>query len=798
MAQKIFVAVDNSSLFDIALNTYGSLDFIGKLIEDNPGNGLNLYPTAGTQFVWDDSLQISQTNAIIGGSGIFVGQKFATRPTNDPQADYAPENILPPTISGATSIGSTLFAISGAWAGLPTPTLSFQWQSSTDGGITWSDIVGQIASTYVLVPGDELKEIRVNQIALNSLGTAERASAYVQPYSSGGGSSIPPSVSVAPTSFVAGGGAPTIGKYLVLSPGAWNGDGAITFTYEWTIGATVVGIAQVYQIQSADFGQSIVGKVIATNAFGTANASTAGITAVQIPINTVAPVVSGTDIVGSVLTTTNGTWTGNAPITFTYQWLRNGAVISGAINSTYTQVLADMGQVITCRVNGSNLYGNADAVGNSITTRYAPVNVDAPIVYGTPTVGSVLSAFVGNWTEFPSSTKAHQWQLSTDGGSTWSNIGTGTTYTVVSGDVGNLIRVSITATNSAGNSTADSPNFSIPSAGTQRPENTIAPAITGTPAVGNVLTCSTGTWNGSPSGYDYQWYRDTTPVGTNSNTYTQVTGDTNALIKCVVSATNVGGTEPATSNEVFCYDADFYAVVTFATSQGYTLPTTAQQQHFSRIVTSLKGIGYWTIHDRFFVFANNGSSNFGRINWMNPTLGTMASTVNSPAWTSNAGFVSNGTNAHIDTNFNPSIGTNQYTLDNAGRYMFLIRPNTNPSFVDGTSSASSENTLVLNAGAAQPRINQGTSGGAGINSHAGGFHCVTRTGASVSNYANDVIFNLNIASTAIFNSTQRVLRGAASNAVNGTVASFYAMGGGVPTADIPSYRSIINRLIANL
>ena len=35
------------------------------------------------------------------------------------------------------------------------------------------------------------------------------------------------------------------------------------------------------------------------------------------PVNTVAPVVTGVPIQGDTLTTTDGTWTGTAPITFT-------------------------------------------------------------------------------------------------------------------------------------------------------------------------------------------------------------------------------------------------------------------------------------------------------------------------------------------------------------------------------------------------------------------------------------------------------------------------------------------------
>jgi hypothetical protein len=86
-----------------------------------------------------------------------------------------------------------------------------------------------------------------------------------------------------------------------------------------------------------------------------------------LPINTVAPVVSGTNTVGSLLTTTDGTWSGSLPITYTYQWLRNGLNISGATSSTYTLVTADSSNVVSCKVTATNSVGSANATSNSLT-----------------------------------------------------------------------------------------------------------------------------------------------------------------------------------------------------------------------------------------------------------------------------------------------------------------------------------------------------------------------------------------------------------------------------------------------
>ena len=87
--------------------------------------------------------------------------------------------------------------------------------------------------------------------------------------------------------------------------------------------------------------------------------------------------------------------------------------------------------------------------------------------------------------------------------------------------------------------------------GGSAPVNTVAPAITGTTQDGQVGTCSTGTWTGTPTiTFTYQWKRNgSTNLGT-SSTYTYVTADVSQNITCVVTATNGIGSASATSNTV--------------------------------------------------------------------------------------------------------------------------------------------------------------------------------------------------------------------------------------------------------
>src|SRR5436190_4667489 len=85
------------------------------------------------------------------------------------------------------------------------------------------------------------------------------------------------------------------------------------------------------------------------------------------PHNSTAPSMSGTARVGQTLTASNGTWTGTAPISFTYQWQdcdSAGAgctAIGNGTDSTYTLASGDQGHTVRVRVTGSNSAGSSSA-----------------------------------------------------------------------------------------------------------------------------------------------------------------------------------------------------------------------------------------------------------------------------------------------------------------------------------------------------------------------------------------------------------------------------------------------------
>lgn len=104
------------------------------------------------------------------------------------------------------------------------------------------------------------------------------------------------------------------------------------------------------------------------------------------PNNTAPPTISGSATNGSRLTANRGTWTGTAPITYTYQWRRCNpggqacADISGATDETYTVAGNDVGRTLRVRVTARNAVGSDTETSNQTsvvqqgTTRSVPVS----------------------------------------------------------------------------------------------------------------------------------------------------------------------------------------------------------------------------------------------------------------------------------------------------------------------------------------------------------------------------------------------------------------------------------------
>lgn len=198
-------------------------------------------------------------------------------------------------------------------------------------------------------------------------------------------------------------GTTTEGFTLSTSNGLWEND-PTSYAYQWKRdGLNIVGqIASTYLLATADVGKSITCAVTASNTGGDATATSLAVGPIAAassgsPVNTVAPVVSGSTIEGQTLSVSNGTWT-NSPTGYTYQWKRDGVVVVGATASTYLLGSGDVGSLISCAVTASNGSGSNTAPSNSIGPISAPAAQLAPSSQWDGTAGS---GFGGVYADIP-------------------------------------------------------------------------------------------------------------------------------------------------------------------------------------------------------------------------------------------------------------------------------------------------------------------------------------------------------------------------------------------------------------
>lgn len=309
----------------------------------------------------------------------------------------------------------------------------------------------------------------------------------------------------------------------------WEPD--VTLTFQWLRDDVPVegATSTTYTIAAADAGAKLSVLVTGAREGSEPVQVKSGPLTVPAQLPGAMPTITGTAVQGSTLTAVPGAWPAGS--TLSYQWLLNGADITGATRPTYLLTSDDGGQNVSVRITGA-LAGYLEGVKTS-----APVPVlrlmttSAPTLAGTVKLGSVLTAQPGAWT----SGTAFTYQWLRDGvpitGATRAS------YTVGAADVTKSVAVRVSGTK-AGYAAAT--RASIRGVIVPRVLKTAAPSYAGQTVLGEVLLGRTGVWTAGTS-FRYQWYRNgiAIPTATGLN-YKMVSADLGKRLILRVSGTKAG------------------------------------------------------------------------------------------------------------------------------------------------------------------------------------------------------------------------------------------------------------------
>jgi len=177
---------------------------------------------------------------------------------------------------------------------------------------------------------------------------------------------------------------------------------------------------------------------------------------------------------------------------------------------------------------------------NLATVQTPLVNTVLPAISGTNSIGSLLSVSNGTWNQSPTN-YSYIWKRGL------TTVSTSSSYTLTSADAGQSLTVTITAVLANLSTTVTTTAYSVV---LPAPVNNVAPTISGSPYLNQIVTATTGTWNYATS-YTYQWYKNGTAIsGATSSTYTIGSGDIGSNITVSVTATNTSGSTPIISSAV--------------------------------------------------------------------------------------------------------------------------------------------------------------------------------------------------------------------------------------------------------
>lgn len=372
--------------------------------------------------------------------------------------DVTPVNDAPtgtPTIVGTMAEHETLTAHGEAVADVDgLGSLAYQWARSLDGGVTWVDISGAVAATYVLNAADIGGVVRVALSYVDGQGTDERLVSEA--------TDTVINVNDPPVGELLISGTPAQGETLTVSHTLTDSDGLGAVTYQWQRDGVDLADAtgNTYLLTERDVGALITVEAHYQDGAGTEESKRDDTVLETIRnVNDLpegAVTVSGTLLQGAVLTASHTVTDRDGLGTLAYQWLRGADPLEGATDSTLRLTEAHVGHTMAVVVSYTDGHGAEERVTSEATG--VVENLDDPVTGGIVVARSeedqnVLVAAIDALHDADGlGSFTYRWERSVDAGVTWAPIeeATAETYTLSADDDGHAIRVVLTHTDARG------------------------------------------------------------------------------------------------------------------------------------------------------------------------------------------------------------------------------------------------------------------------------------------------------------------------------------------------------------
>lgn len=426
----------------------------------------------------------------------------------------SPNTAITSQPSSATACAGTDVTFNSAATGA---TLAYNWQVSTDGGTSWNSLNPAVTTPSLTLTGVTagMSGYQYRMVANSTgscTGTATTNAVTLTVNTPASITTQPSAITTCPgtsVNFTVAAGGTNVGYQWQVSTTGCAG----TFTN--IAGATSATLA-LSNVQTSMNGYAY--KLVVTNSCATVN-SNCVVLNVNTTVNISQQPSGATGCVGTnAVFTTAASGTGLA-----YQWQvstdggANWTNITGATSATLTVS-------ITAALNNNRYRALITSTCNTAgtTTNAATLTAYAiPVVTASP---QSVSKCVGTATTFTvgaSDATAYQWQVSTDGGTTWTSIAGATTASLPLTNLtlsqnGYRYRV-IIGNNNCGNATSAAATLNV--------SNPPVVSIITTPAASSPLALSptatvtlSASITPSTGNYTYQWYQNNTLVSGSAST----------------------------------------------------------------------------------------------------------------------------------------------------------------------------------------------------------------------------------------------------------------------------------------